>query len=454
MRNFGVTQKLKILKKDNNIFKMRDLINSATTNISDQQVEILERFKGAAEKGSLINFKNICCGYQRDYYTNLIHSYPAKMYGPIARSLICMYAKKGDTVLDPYCGTGTVLMQSCLYGMSSIGIDINPIACLIAKVKTTRLNITRLKKETENLFYLIENAEKEVKIPTFPSIEYWFEKDVQADLARILTEINKISNKNYKNFFLICLSSIIRKASNADPEIKPPVKTKKMIDFINRGGKVCAVKEFKKAVTSNLDRLEKFCKDSSKSVKARVINEDFRETEIPNNSIDFVITSPPYIGSQKYIRSTKLENLWLNLANPNKLRDLDHKTIGTENVISSDVKIDKLGIPCADRLIKKIRQRDKERAYLVYKYFFDMEESIQKIFRILKKDKYIILVIGDNTIRGYYIPTHRILSEILIKNGFVKDRILKDKIKYRGFMKKRNQTAGIIDYEWILIFRK
>ena len=83
-----------------------------------------------------------------------------------------------------------------------------------------------------------------------------------------------------------------------------------------------------------------------------------------------------------------------------------------------------------------------------------MENSIQKIYKVLKRGKYLILVIGDNTIRGLFIPTHRILSNILMRNGFIKDRILKDKIKYRGFMKKRNQTAGVIDYEWILIYKK
>lgn len=433
---------------------MKNQMVSEAMSQDDNKLEIIKRFNLATSKKTLVNFKQICGDYYKDYYTNLIHSYPAKMYGGMAQSLMYVYAKRGDTILDPYCGTGTVLMQSCLNGMNSIGIDINPIACLITDVKTTRLNTRKLKKEAEKLLSLISATDDEVETPLFPNVNFWFEKDIQVDLSKILREIKSISNKKYKNFFLICLSSIIRKASNADPEIKPPVKTKRMIESIKNGERANVVLEFQNAVNTNIERLEKFCKDSDKSVETKVINDDFRDIDMQNNSIDLVITSPPYIGSQKYVRSTRLENLWLNLSDSDLLREIDHKTIGTENIRSSEIVIDKLNISYADKIIEEINKKDKERAYLVYKYFLDLENSIQKIYKVLKKGKYLILVIGDNTIRGLFIPTHRILSNILMRNGFIKDRILKDKIKYRGFMKKRNQTAGVIDYEWILIYKK
>lgn len=433
---------------------MKNKMNLGMAVLEDPKIELVKRFNSAIKKNSLVNFKQICSDYQRNYYTNLIHSYPAKMYGPIAQSLICIYAKKGDTILEPYCGTGTVLMQAKLYGMSSIGIDINPLACLIAKVKTSNLNVHKLREEAIKLFYSINKNNLDIEIPAFENRDYWFEKKNQKDLARILYGIKKISNIKYKNFFLVCFSSIIRKASNADPEIKPPVKTKKMLELMEDGKKIDVIEEFKNNVNLNLKRLERFCLDCDKSANVKIINDDFKNVDIPNETIDLVITSPPYIGSQKYIRSTRLELLWLNLVKSKKLRDLDYKTIGTEGILSRDIMIDKLGISQVDRLIKNITKIDKRRAYMVYKYFFDMEKCIQRIYRILKNEKYFILVIGDNTVRGYSIPTHRILSEIMIRNGFKKDKILRDKIKYRGFMKKRHCTAGIIDYEWILIFRK
>jgi len=192
---------------------MKNQIFSGTLSQNNNKLEIIERFNIAASKKTLVNFKKICGDYHRDYYTNLIHSYPAKMYGAIAQSLIYVYAKIGDTILDPYCGTGTVLMQSCLNGINSIGIDINPLACLITEVKTTRLNTNKLKKEAEKLLSRISATDDEVETPTFPNVNFWFEKNIQVDLSKILKEIKSISNKKYKNFFLICLSSIIRKVS-------------------------------------------------------------------------------------------------------------------------------------------------------------------------------------------------------------------------------------------------
>jgi len=433
---------------------MNNQINLGTAVPVDPKIEMVNRFNKAIEESSYVNFKKICYDYQRDYYTNLIHSYPAKMYGPIAQSLIYIYAKKGNTILDPFCGTGTVLMQAKLYGMNSIGIDINPLACLIAKAKTSSLNIHKLREEANRLFSSIRKNNLDIEIPSFENIDYWFEKKKQEDLARILYEVKKVSNRKYKNFFQVCLSSIIRKASNADPEIKPPVKTKKMFKLIESGRKVDIIEEFENIVNINLKRLEKFCLDCDKSASVKIISDDFKNVDIPDETIDLVITSPPYIGSQKYIRSTRLELLWLSLVNSNKLRELDRNTIGTERILSKEININKLGIRQADKLIKNIKKIDIERAYMVYKYFFNMEECIHKIYRILKKRKYLILVIGDNTVRGYNIPTHRILSEIMKRKGFKKDKILRDKIKYRGFMKKRNCTAGIIDYEWVLIFQK
>ena len=181
-----------------------------------------------------------------------------------------------------------------------------------------------------------------------------------------------------------------------------------MIESIKNGERANVVLEFQNAVNTNIERLEKFCKDSDKSVETKVINDDFRDIDMQNNSIDLVITSPPYIGSQKYVRSTRLENLWLNLSDSDLLREIDHKTIGTENIHSSEIVIDKLNISYADKIIEEINKKDKERAYLVYKYFSDMENSIQKIYKVLKRGKYLIIVIGDNTIRGLYIRTHRI----------------------------------------------
>lgn len=391
----------------------------------------------------------------RDYYTNLLHHYPAKMINQIPLVLLPRYANKGDTILDCFSGSGTTLMQARLYGMNAIGRDINPLAVLISRVKSTNLNINKLKAEVKILYDKIDKVKvNENEIPKFPNKDFWFEKKVQYDLAKILKSIKKIKNKKYREFLLVCFSSIIRKVSNADTKIVPPVKSKKMLKLIQKGRKIDTLGIFKEAVSSNLERVSNFSRDCVKSTTLGVKKGNAKKLRLKDNSIDLVITSPPYVSAQKYARSTQLEMYWLGLVKDN-IKKIDLNTLGTERVYVGEFKtINDTGYSLLDKYIRLIKKNDEERAYITYKYFKDMQEVISEIYRVLKPNKNFILVIGNNKITKIYLPNHEILSEIAESVGFVKEDEYIDDIKYRGFMTKRNKTAGLIDSEWILIFRK
>jgi DNA modification methylase len=417
--------------------------------------QIIDRFELCKNSGYL-DFSKIC-GFQpnRDYYTNLLHSYPAKMLHQIPLVLLPIYANAGDTVLDCFSGSGTTLMQARLYGMNAIGRDINPLAILISRVKSTNLNINKLKAKVETLYDKINKTKViEKDIPEFPNRDFWFEKEVQCDLARILKNIQEIKNKKYREFFLVCFSSIIRKVSNADAKIVPPVKSKKMRKLIQGGRKIDTINIFKEAVSDNIERVSNFSRDCAKSTTLNVFKGDAKELKFYDNSIDFVITSPPYISAQKYARSTSLEMYWLGFRKDN-IKKIDLKTLGTERVYVKDFKtINTTGYPILDKYIELIKKNNAERAYITYKYFGDMQKVISEIFRVLKPNKNFIIVIGNNKVTKIQLPNHEILSEIAESIGFIKENAFIDDIKYRGFMTKRNKTAGMIDSEWILIFRK
>lgn len=417
--------------------------------------QILSRFEEYKNFGYL-DFPKIC-GFQpnKDYYTNLLHHYPAKMLNQIPLVLLPIYANKGDTILDCCSGSGTTLMQARLYGMNAIGRDINPLAVLISRVKSTNFNITKLKAKVKILYDKIDKVKVNKKeIPKFPNKDFWFEKNVQYDLAKILKSIKEIKNKKYREFLLVCFSSIIRKVSNADAKIVPPVKSKKMRKLIQKGRKIDTLCIFKEAVSLNLERVSNFSRGCVKSTTLSVKKGNAKKLLLKDNSIDLVITSPPYISAQKYARSTQLEMYWLGLVRDN-IKKIDLNTLGTERVYVEEFKtINDTGYSLLDKYIKLIKKNDKERAYIAYKYFKDMQKVINEIYRVLKPNKNFILVIGNNKVTKIPLPNHEILSEIAESIGFVKEDEYVDDIKYRGFMTKRNKTAGVIDSEWILIFRK
>jgi DNA modification methylase len=93
------------------------------------------------------NFKDV----ETTYLTHCYHSYPARFIPQIPQTIIENFTCKGDVVLDPFCGCGTALVESVLRGRRAVGVDINPIACLITKVKTTPLEPSKLKNYASSL---------------------------------------------------------------------------------------------------------------------------------------------------------------------------------------------------------------------------------------------------------------------------------------------------------------
>jgi len=393
----------------------------------------------------------------KDRASHNIHRYPAKLIYHIPFFFIRnnLMTSHGDTVLDVFCGSGTVLVEALLADRNCIGIDINPLCCLISKVKTTPLDKKVLQSAIDKLFNKLKERVK-LQVPDFPNIDYWFTKGAQLGLSKIKWSIETCDFENdIKDFFYVCFSSIIRKVSNADPRISPPVFSKSMRKKIEKGRRVYPIKWFKEEVIKNSKRIINFSPLCSSKCASYVLHGDARRISIGDEKVDLVITSPPYMSAQKYLRSTRLELFWLGFLTEEQFRLLDSKIIGTERIKSNEYrKLHKTGIDEADRLIEKIYEIDKYRACIVSKYYNDLRIVFSEIFRCLKYNKYFVLIIGNNEVRGFKMPSHIIATELARETGFKKELMLVDEIKSRGLMTKRNKTAGLINSEWILVFKK
>ncbi len=380
---------------------------------------------------------------------NNIHSYPAKMLKSIPEVIIPRFSKPGNTVLDPFCGSGTVLLESKLKNRNALGFDINPLAVLISNVKTREISQRKVAK-LKNM--IIENLYegKAAHHIDFPNKNYWFTPAAERQLSALLAQINKIKDKNYKEFFLVCFSASIRYASRADPEIVPPVISKHM-KVILKGRKVNVIKRFSDLVDRNAAALSKLPKTDALKICADV--GDARKLPINGSSVELILTSPPYISAQKYPRSLKLELFWTGLTDPKKLSEVDRKTIGTERVSMLE-KTKKIDDKTLHDFLQKIQKKNKERFVITYRYFVDMRMTIQEFYRVLKPGGYFVLLIGENTVCGIKSPTSQVLENYAEMEGFSLVTRVEDKIKTFGFMTKRNKTAGIINTEKLLVFKK
>ncbi|MGE4419580.1 MAG: DNA methyltransferase [Sulfurimonas sp.] len=438
-------------------------------------LDLLKKYKENKEPIS-VNFRDLVPQITNmDRYTHFIHSYPAKLLQQIPYFFLnnTIFSKENDIVLDPFCGTGTVLLEASVANRNAIGIDINPIAALIAKTKTSKENILKLKKELENiqaLFKIYSSSKKQYRIPKISNIDHWYSKNNIRKLSKIKDVISQIDDTNIKEFYLVVFSICCKKFSYCDPRISVPVKINKdkfpeghalredaikNLEFINKSE---VFEYFIEQAKKNITRLTEYQNSSMmNSNEVIVYNSDIKhlaKKQIKKKLVQLILTSPPYVSAQKYIRASSLSLQWLELNNAT-ISELDKQSIGREHFPKSEYDyLHTLGMNKIDKILSKIYERNKLRAYITYRYLFEMQESFSHYYQVLKSNGYFVMVIGNNTIAGYEFMTHKYLIEIAERVGFSTELILIDDIKSRGLMTKRNKTASVISREYIVVFRK
>ena len=398
-----------------------------------------------------------------DYLTHGIHPYTAKLIPHIPRYFIEKYTEKGEIVLDPFCGSGTTLLEARLLERNAIGIDINPLAKLISEVKTTSINAEKLDSAIQSVKAQLKKDANTATVE-FPNIDYWFCKHAQNELAGIKFIIERLSGSidcNIYKFLQLCFSSIIRKSSYADPRIAKTYKSKRMIEKSKSGWIPKPIQYFEEVLNKNFERVKALSEMlNSNGNYTRVFQGDARQISsmLEQNGIgevDFIITSPPYINAQDYFRSYKLELWWLGLATPEEVRYLKQQAIGTENLsgINRNSML-KSEIQLLDIICNRIREINGGKSFIVHNYFKNMRLVFEESYKILKRGGHFCLITGNNTICGVQVPTYRILADMAEVIGFKVVEIGTDKIKDRALPPSRNHDGGIIKDEWITVFQK
>lgn len=299
-----------------------------------------------------------------------IHPYPAKYTVSLAIEYIEKYTKENDVVYDPFVGSGTTLLASKYLKRNSFGTDINFIAILISEYKVldlTKNNISNLKSFI-SLFeknYLEES--EAVEQFNYPSIDHWFCEDSIKVLSLIKKMIDNVSDKKEKTFCELIFSSIINTASNQESDtryaaIVKPKLNKKYVGEI-----------FIKKFNSSIKLFEEIGED----LKTNTFNYPYLldskkcEEKIKANSVDLVLTSPPYPNTYDYYLYHKHRMNWLGF---------DVK-FSMETEIGSRREFSSLKHP-------------KE------KFDNDMFEILSHVNNVLKVGGHAVLVMGDGKIQG------------------------------------------------------
>lgn len=401
------------------------------------------------ENGTLIsiNSNNI------NLFTHGIHKYPAKFIPQIPRWGIKKYTKLGDIVLDPFCGSGTTLVESLLLRRNAIGLEISPLAILITKVKTTSINSSLLKKVHSRL---VNDIKKEKWSPLYwkpaskITLYKWFKPKVVKRLSIIKKSIDRIEDIDIKDFYTVIFSSIIRRVSNAEDQSQKVYISsrfpKKYVD---------PIEIFLRNADRQKERLIKFSNFISGNNFVKILKTQNFKINLESNSIDFIITSPPYINAIDYINVQKLEYAWIDRFDAIKLNKLRNYQMGSGKIQTSEWQQNlKTGIKSIDKIARKIRNKSKKHSYILTKFYIDLEKHLKEAYRVLKRNKRYCIVIGNNVIKGEFIPNNLLIKDLAKRVGFKFENEFSYLIKNRLLRIPRQGRGGDINIDNVIVFKK
>lgn len=240
-----------------------------------------------------------------------IHPYPAKFIPQIPRQLIKLY-HPGDKsiVLDPFCGSGTTLIEAISLGLDAWGVDLHPLACLIARVKTTPLRPQFIQTAEEVVRRArVRLAAGKISVPDIPNLDHWFKIEVQKSLAALIGEIDSLPSNPTREALRVAFSSIVVRVSNQESDtryaaIEKTVSADHVFDLFDR------------AAANICESVFSFRDDLFRSFgKAGILNRDILTVspgELPKN-VGLVITSPPYPNAYEYWLYHKYRMYWLGM---------------------------------------------------------------------------------------------------------------------------------------------
>lgn len=440
--------------------------------------KIDDLYKRYSENGRAVevDFRNLVPTIVKpERFTHLIHPYPAKLLVNIPYYILNSgrFCPKGGLVLDPFCGAGTVMLEALLSGCNSIGADANPIARLISEAKTYYIDSERLRKTLKKILR-DATRDKGDRIPDFPNKDYWFSQHVQKQLSHLLYAIMKLKDRHARTFFMVCFSNIVKKVSYADPRIYVPVRLnpdkfsekpdlyQKLRIKLDSLREIDVYAKFEQISIENIQRMETLRDISDYHCTAQIVSKDARKLTkcigtkaiMDDETVDLVLTSPPYAGAQKYIRSSRLSLNWFGMGDTETIRALEKSNIGREDYDIKERNVAETGIKEADDLIVKIGLKDITRACIVSTYLNEMRDALKESVRVLRKGGYMVLVVGPNKVSGYDFDTPKYLRLIVEEYGMHTELELVDTIKKYGMLTMRNKTADVIQTERIMVLRK
>lgn len=393
--------------------------------------EIRTKFKGRVNKEWAFAESR-----STDFWTHGYHRYPAKFIPQVVKKLLETYTAPGDKVGDVFAGCGTTLVECKVHGLNSVGVDINPVAKLITDAKINPIKPALLLSAYVALTQEIAdfNASETYAASDHPRIDYWFRAEEKNKIAFLYSLILDIEHRRTQDFFLCALSNILKNCSRwLQDSTKPQTDSKKTPADPFAAFRVHVNKMMKR----NALFYQKLKDDRNLQMACTIKLADARRTRIRANSLNAIITSPPYVTSYEYADIHQLTGYWFEYISD--ISSFRKNFIGTFYSQNKELTVKS---ELAKRIVTKLTSKDRRLAAEVANYFNDMYDVALEMHRILTPDGVVCLVVGNTTLRNFKVNSAEAFAEMLSLTGFKIDQVIKRKITSKHIPTIRNKVNG------------
>ncbi len=373
-----------------------------------------------------------------------LHPFPAKFPPQLPAAFVAALTRPGDVVLDPMCGSGTTPLATARLGRRALGFDIDPLAILLGRVKVGMLAADSAQatglRLADRAARAVERRPEAIAAAmgrrwrgqTRRFVDYWFAPRTQRELLALMLEIERLPDPAQRRFLQVAFSSTIIARSRGvslalDLAHTRPHRAHRAIspegDLLfeapptGRQGRrqtktiYPAIEEFRRRVRVNAERLL----TEPLAPPPTLAPGNARRLPLPANSVDLVVTSPPYAGNAiDYMRAHKYSLVWMGYG-VLELGQRRKRYVGDDSLAG----IETGDLPArAAAVVADITARDARRGRVLHRYFWEMTQVLGELRRVLKPGAAAVLVVGSNVMRGRDTETHHCLADIATHLGF------------------------------------
>lgn len=423
---------------------------------------------------------------ERDYVHGFC-TYPAMMVPKMQREMldVCLEHLQDTTpcLLDPFAGSGTILVEGMLRGLDIVGIDVNPLAILLCKVKTTILDPTILSEKTTQLIDRI-SAHDNVPLHQFNGINKWFTDQAISDLSRIRSGIIAEEEIEYRRFFWATFCEIVRVVSNSrDCTYKLHIKEQNEIDAYDKD----AIDLFKTALQYNICKYNEFylelkarghLKRDGLTYKRKVkivLGDSIAYLNHSKQKYSLVFTSPPYGDNHttvSYGQYSIMPLRWINCEDIDDsidgallttLYEIDNQSLGgkssNKTMTSSRKKVVKKSKTLKAQL-DEINNIASQKSNKIIAFYSDYDRFLASISRKMKHNAISVWTLGNRKVAKQEIFMNKIMIELCesyhmqLLTSFTRKILNKRMPKLNGYQGEVKGLQSTMTREHILIFVK